>query len=672
MGRNFNRQTWLSDLLCMLPAFIFIVSITLVRLHLFSMPLSDVYWSEATDSTVLADLFSYWKAIAIIGAACLSLLIFVCLYFKDMLRIKTRFICIPALVYVVFILLSYALSNYKYFALRGMNEHFEGTIVLLSYIVMMLFLANVIDSKRRLKTVVYFTFAVACILGILGVTQATGHDFFSTAFGQKLMTPNYTLDTGINSWDMIDILSASGQKMYNFSFTDGEVYQTVYNINYVPLYLALLLPVAAFTFLFISKQQEDKKIIGPIALLAIYGLLLFNYFVANSASGYVGLLMAFFAAVFVFYKYFKKMFKPLLCLFLITGLVMGVTANRWLPEVKKGISDVTLQTTSIVYADDLNVQTEWENAPESKGPFLDYVESCGDHLDFSMNGNVLRIVRDSVNGGYLLNDSEGNPLYISPIDNDPGWYQVLDERFHDFIRVGMKNIDDKSYYVIHVWGNEWPFRHNGKDFVLRNVLGKETTMRKIPHATILDYRFGSQRGLIWDTTIPLLKHYIIKGSGADTFVFSYPQNDYVTLSNYFGHSMRNLVTDKAHNLYLQYWINTGFISLLAWLTMVGYYLVGAVKQFRKRGFSDFCDFVNGGIFCGICGFLAVAFFNDGSVNTMPMFYTMLGTGLAINMRDKWPSDEPTGETNGTDGMDPGEGKKKGKKAKAAAEAMPEM
>lgn len=71
---------------------------------------------------------------------------------------------------------------------------------------------------------------------------------------------------------------------------------------------------------------------------------------------------------------------------------------------------------------------------------------------------------------------------------------------------------------------------------------------------------------------------------------------------------------------------------------------GAVKQFRKRGFIDFCDFVNGGIFCGI---LAVAFFNDGSVNTMPMFVCELGTGLAINIRDKWPGEETsTGSATG--------------------------
>ena len=117
----------------------------------------------------------------------------------------------------------------------------------------------------------------------------------------------------------------------------------------------------------------------------------------------------------------------------------------------------------------------------------------------------------------------------------------------------------------------------------------------------------------------------------------------------------------------QYWVNTGLISLLAWRTMVGYYLVGAVKQFRKRGFVDFCDFVNGGIFCGICGFLAAAFFNDGSVNTMPMFACELGTGLVINMRDKWPDAKMKDVISATDG-----GAQKRKRVKANTEAMPEM
>ena len=119
----------------------------------------------------------------------------------------------------------------------------------------------------------------------------------------------------------------------------------------------------------------------------------------------------------------------------------------------------------------------------------------------------------------------------------------------------------------------------------------------------------------------------------------------------------------------------GLISLRAWLTLVGYYLVGAVEPFRKRGFVDFCDFVNGGIFCGICGFLAVAFFNDGSMNTMPALACVLGMGLAINRRDKWPSDETSTGSAAGDGPSTGSGPvegKKGKTAKAAAEVMVEM
>ena len=61
-------------------------------------------------------------------------------------------------------------------------------------------------------------------------------------------------------------------------------------------------------------------------------------------------------------------------------------------------------------------------------------------------------------------------------------------------------------------------------------------------------------------------------------------------------------------------------------------------------FLNFPDYINGAVFCGIIGFLATALLSDGSVNTMPMFYTMLGLGLAINAKDKWvKAEEPVKE-----------------------------
>ena len=673
MENGLNKHSWSNDLVCMLPAFMFSLSILLVRLHLFSMPMTDIYWSEATNESTLSDLFNYWKAIAIIGAACLAVIVFIAAYFKDSVRFKKSFLYIPALIYVAFVLLSFAFSNYKYFALRGMSEHFEGTIVLLAYIMMVFFLANMIDSERRLKFVVYCALGAALLLGILGITQATGHDFFSTAIGQKIITPNYILDTGVKSWDMIDILAANGQMAYDFSFTDGEVYQTVYNINYVPLYISILIPVSAVLFVYYSIQKKQGKLAISIFFLAIYGLLLYNFFAANSASGYFGLLASFIVAIIVFREMIKKWMKQIVCLLIIFAIVLGVLVDRWLPEMKQLLNIVSQKAVEYIYADSLaDIQYDYDNEPGMTWLPIDYIETNDTYMVFGINGDEIKVTRNEELSAFQITDGDDNQLYLKEIENEPGVFEILDIRFHDYVKLSLSKDNNIPIINFTIRAYSWEFPYVNHAFVYRNRVGKCVSLNKIVRSSIIKEGFATKRGSIWNATIPMLKDYIFIGAGADVFTFVYPQNDYVTLYNNNRYIGLVTVTDKAHNLYMQYWVNTGLISLLAWLAMVGYYLVGAVKQFRKRGFVDFCDFVNGGIFCGICGFLAVAFFNDGSVNTMPMFYTMLGTGLAINMRDKWPSDEPVGETSGSDGADPGEGKKKGKKAKTAAEVMPEM
>ena len=678
MENKLNKRNLIQDVFYVLPGLVFALSIMLVRLHLFSMPMTDIYWSEATDASTLTDVFNYWKAITIITAAVLAVVVSVVGYFRGLVLLKKSFLLVPAFVYAAFVLVSLLFSDYEYFALRGMSEHFEGTIVLLSYTIMVIFLANVVDSERRLKCIVYCALGATLLLGILGISQATGNDFFSTTAGQKLMTPNYVLENGIKSWDMIDILAKSGQKVYDFSFTDGEVYQTVYNINYVPLYLSLLIPISAIGFVAFGINEDKKKRWISLAFLLLFGVYLYNFFTANSSSGYLGLAGVFVTALIIFRKNLKKWVKLIVCLTVVLGLVMGLTVSRWLPEIRKAMGEISSLVVVPVFADDVSIQRDYDNEPASVGLPIDFIETYDSYMDFGINNATLRITRDNSASSFIITDDQYNQLYLTNIEGEEGYYQVLDERFHDYVKLALStDAEGNKYVLIANKYIEWPFIFDGTRFLYHNLVGKNVTLTQIPHSDLIkNYSAGTGRGRIWATTIPMLSHYIVSGAGADIFTFVYPQNDYVFVYNTGGIMNRDLwlstVTDKAHNLYMQYWVNIGLISLLAWLTLVGYYLVGAVKQFRKRGFAEFSDFVNGGIFCGIIGFLFVAFFNDGSVNTMPMFYTMLGTGLAINMRDKWPSDEPVGETSGSDGADPGEGKKKGKKAKTAAEVMPEM
>ncbi len=637
MENGLNKRNKVSDLLCMLPVFVFTLSILLVHLHLFSMPMTDIYWSEATDTSTITDVFGYWKAIAIIGSAGLAVIIFLIAYFKDLICIKKSFLYIPALVYAGFVLISLCFSDYKYFALRGMSEHFEGTLVLLAYVILILFLANVVDSERRLRLVVYCALGAAFVLGILGITQATGHDFLSTVTGQKMITPNYVLENGVKSWDMIDILAESGQKAYDFSFTDGQVYQTVYNINYVPLYLSLLIPVSAILFVAFGTSESKIKNRLSFIFLVSYGLYLYNFFAANSASGYFGLAAIFISALIIFHKYLKEWIKPIICLVLVLGLVLGLTVSYWLPDIRSTVQDVSQFLITRIYADNTDdIKLEYDNPPGGTWAPIDYIETCGDYMLFSINGNALKFVRDFEHSAYTICDINDQQVYIKPIEWDQSSYEILDDRFHDYLTLSLRSIDGEMFLDVITSTLGWRFIYGPQGFRYRNAVGKNVELYNVPHANIIkNYSAGTNRGLIWDTTIPMLKKYVLKGAGADVFTFVYPQNDYVTIYNSIDRYHMNLVVDKVHNIYMQYWVNTGLVSLLAWLVLIGYYFVGAVKGFRKRGFVDFVDFVNGGIFCGIIGFLFVAFFNDGSVNTMPMFYTMLGTGLALNMKDRW-------------------------------------
>lgn len=89
-------------------------------------------------------------------------------------------------------------------------------------------------------------------------------------------------------------------------------------------------------------------------------------------------------------------------------------------------------------------------------------------------------------------------------------------------------------------------------------------------------------------------------------------------------------------------IGTGMISLLALLALWGAYLVQSFRLYFRANYEnlDFNTYVGVGIFLGICGFLTAALVNDSSVSVMPMFYGLLGTGIAINMmlKDKAAND----------------------------------
>jgi O-antigen ligase len=133
----------------------------------------------------------------------------------------------------------------------------------------------------------------------------------------------------------------------------------------------------------------------------------------------------------------------------------------------------------------------------------------------------------------------------------------------------------------------------------------------------------------------MIKDTILLGHGADTFCLYFPHSDYVGKYNSGSFSKNiNIVVDKPHDLYFGYIIGTGLVSLIALLTLWFSYVVQSFRLYVKNDDSDFTTFAGLGIFLGICGFLVAALVNDSSVSVTPMFYGLLGTGIAINIMIK--------------------------------------
>jgi hypothetical protein len=143
------------------------------------------------------------------------------------------------------------------------------------------------------------------------------------------------------------------------------------------------------------------------------------------------------------------------------------------------------------------------------------------------------------------------------------------------------------------------------------------------------WRFANGRGYVWAKTLPLLKNYIFLGSGPDTFYMVYPWNDYVDQSYVI---QKETVFNRPHSLYLQMGIQTGVLSLLAFLVFVGGYLLQSLRIYGKRRTISLnqIEILGFGIFGGVLGYLITGLVNDSMVGIAQFFWCFIGFGIGIN------------------------------------------
>lgn len=612
----------------MLPAAFFTaVIIIITRMHSYTRPMEQFYWANESN---LADFFSYYKMIAICTCAVLVLVILLYRIFCQGLYIKKSFVYIPMLVYVAFVLLSYVFSEYKDFAWLGYNDRFEGTVVLISYMIMLFYIINSVNTEKNVKWIIYPLAGSSVILGLLGLSQALGKDILRTTFGQKLIVPNQMSDKGM-LWDLIDQAAAAGKQWLNFTFQNKEIYQTVYNINYVSFYITLLIPLFAMLFIRSFMKGKDEAIWKKIIWGLLFTLAVYNLVGSVSSGGYLGLIAIFIVGVIVLNKRILAWWKPIILLLVMFALMCFANIDQLQKEVsafkgffKDKTEAVEMKGTASGFKETTAITPDTE---------IDYFDTVDDKIIISVNGNELTIIANYHDpGSIILKDSKDKNVEMELVPGDTGFlHRFKDGRFSS-LKLRPATDDNKdSYFIIYVDESEWIFKLTEDGPIHINQLGKAVDLDPIPHIGFKNNpNFGSGRGYIWSTSLPMVKETLLIGHGADTFCLYYPHKDYV--GKYNADWGINMVVDKPHMMYLGIAINTGLISLIALCALWAIYIIQSIMIYFKRDFeTDFITFTGLGIFLGICGFLAAGLVNDSSVSVMPMFYGLLGTGIAINM-----------------------------------------
>jgi hypothetical protein len=596
----------------MLPAAFFTaVIIIITRMHTYTRPMDQFFWSNNGNN--LNDFFSYYKMIFIFICAILALILLLYRVFTVSFFVKRSFAYIPMLIYSVFVLLSYALSDYKLFALWGWNDRFEGTLTILSYMVMLFFIINSVNSERNVKWIIFPVGAFSALLGILGLSQALDHDFFRTTIGKKLITPSWF-------WDQLDKL--------NFTFQEKQIYQTVYNIDYVSFYLTLLVPIFGLLFIRSFSKGKDEPLWKKMLWAALFTLLMFNLIGSVSSGGYLGLFIVIVMGIIILNKRILAWKVPVLILFVLAILMCFANISQLQSEFKAAKNFFGSNTAAAVPGSPNPTQ----DVPKQPS-HIDYIDTNGNDIKISIAGNemILTTFPDDPSS-IKIKDSKGKNIPLELVSKEDGYlHKFNDERFSMCSLRPAVDANSNHYYIFYIDDSEWAFQLTPNGPLYINKLGKLVDLDAIKHIGFNNNPgFGSGRGLIWSGSFPMLKDTVLIGHGADTYCLYYPQKDYVGKYN-AGWNI-NTIIDKPHNMYLGTAINTGIISLLALVAFWLMYIIQSIKLYYGKDFdTDFVTFAGSGIFLGVCGFLAAALVNDSSVSVMPLFYGLLGTGIAINM-----------------------------------------
>lgn len=609
MNELVEKEKWkLSEIIAAIPVILAIAFVPLiVTVKKYDIGLENEPWFMNTESGI--DLFLYWKGRMLVLLAVIMLVFGIGLIksawqkkkqeinlfsiVKERIK-KPEMVCL--LVYFVFSLVSSFLSENRDIALFGGYEQWEGMNVLAAYVVLLLYVYLTTGTEKTVRLFMYSLVAGAFVIGLIGAFQYFRMDFFRSEAGLWVMN-----------------IMSSTKMNFSFSFPDGWVYATLYNPNYVGSYAALLLPVVVV--IASSHWKMVSRFFNVMSLITVF-LLVVTLIGSQSLTGCIGVI-----AGTVFFLLFRipaeiKKNGALRVGVCGAGIVLAAALFCFIyPDtVKKGWDKLVHPTE--------DTHTLHTLADTEQGLLIKTVEEKSVYLTFSETGEVLFAVQNEQGEAVPLMKAEGSDYYVMGADGFSGIQ----------LKPSTVKLDNQTVLALVLTttsnGKQWSITKWDDKYKIINAYQKLDDLKEIPQSGFEGKQhFADKRGYIWSRTIPLLKDYIITGAGPDNFISAFPNDDYV--GKYNMEYAASLVT-KPHNMYLQIWVQTGFVSLLGFLGVFLLYFIKSVRLYIGKTADGFLEKAGIAILVGVTGYMVTGLANDSTVTVAPVFFGMMGIGMAVN------------------------------------------
>ena len=602
------------------------------------------------------DFYSQSKAITIMGITILMLVLLFC--FFDRKRVKKnktiRIYILSAGLFLGFTALSTALSAYPDIALWGIHDRAEGMIIIGCYVIMMFYTLYVFRDIQDYKYITVALGIMIIVTTFIGVTQYIGKDILLSDFFKKITIPSQYAHI------REDVVAA---------FKQEKITGTLYNPNYVGSLCAMTIPIFA-GLIFVERNSIKRSLylfLGLCNLLLLFG--------SGSRAGIMGIGGVIGFAIIIFSKKLwaiKKIgYKKIIALIGIIIIFTIITQELWYSKVIRLATDIKYMFVAEErdYRDDSEMRdyNEIKEIIEQDGKVVlvtqdnkMVIELGEEYKNFNFydgeNNEIDYIVK---NNQYITEDARFSNfyfhiLYMSGSDDLMAAIALLDSKdehrggekistrfsfltdliqtfrskdFEDDKNEGLLNplfllnaTEDKSIYIVDPFTQQRIVQETPEAIGFK---GKE--------------KVGSGRGYIWSRTIPMLKHAFFIGHGPDTYALEFPQREY--LAKYYALYDAYVIVDKPHNLYLQIGVNNGIIALIGFLILILTYIIDSLRLYAFKGYYEDSEKIGIMTMLAVVGYLIAGMFNDSSVSVAPIFWVLLGVGMAINHLIKYSSKE---------------------------------